>query len=379
MKFWLADLRDRDLVWVTNVAHDSCGMLCDMLCSIPNSILEVAASTSKLQVPGTQPNPTHILWDFTSSPSRNFTTHHIFLPIDRVQSRLRSEVNQSLVALKKKLTCKVCSPLYHQIFLFLIRAAHHAWISTNWHHKTWGELQIAAPNFILWKVQLKHHLAPRVTTCSNQQLRGFKGLSFDPPRIVRVSPENIIHSKNGSKCSRWKWKSIGNYYCWWKKSCTTSNLKNPVNSGINYQPQLVGKRRISEPSTVSDPLPFLRKGLSFSSALVHIRRDNIRLLSCRFSDLWIYSRPKCNLVWNSNKGKTWKNWKLTYPIPAGTFEDDFPFPRVGYVTSLNGNQHLGVQSRRSLWQPRRWMRTCMTFTGSSTSTRAVLNHLQNNF
>ena len=24
-------------------------------------------------------------------------------------------------------------------------------------------------------------------------------------------------------------------------------------------------------------------------------------------------------------------WELTYPLPAGTFKDDFPFPRVGYV------------------------------------------------
>ena len=25
------------------------------------------------------------------------------------------------------------------------------------------------------------------------------------------------------------------------------------------------------------------------------------------------------------------SWELTYPLPAGTFKDDFPFPRVGYV------------------------------------------------
>ena len=28
-------------------------------------------------------------------------------------------------------------------------------------------------------------------------------------------------------------------YCWWKKSCTTWDVKSPVNNGINYQPQLV--------------------------------------------------------------------------------------------------------------------------------------------
>jgi len=37
-------------------------------------------------------------------------------------------------------------------------------------------------------------------------------------------------------------------HCWWKKSCTTWDVKNPVNTGINYQAQLVS--RISEPSTV---------------------------------------------------------------------------------------------------------------------------------
>ena len=28
-------------------------------------------------------------------------------------------------------------------------------------------------------------------------------------------------------------------YCWWKKSCTTWDVLNLVNNGINYQPQLV--------------------------------------------------------------------------------------------------------------------------------------------
>ena len=28
------------------------------------------------------------------------------------------------------------------------------------------------------------------------------------------------------------------------------------------------------------------------------------------------------------------SWELTYPPPKGTFEDDFPFPQVGYVSSL---------------------------------------------
>ena len=30
-------------------------------------------------------------------------------------------------------------------------------------------------------------------------------------------------------------------YCWWKRCCTTWDVWNPVNNGINYQPQLVGR------------------------------------------------------------------------------------------------------------------------------------------
>ena len=31
------------------------------------------------------------------------------------------------------------------------------------------------------------------------------------------------------------------WYCWWKKSCTTRDVENPVNNEINYQPQLVSR------------------------------------------------------------------------------------------------------------------------------------------
>ena len=43
-------------------------------------------------------------------------------------------------------------------------------------------------------------------------------------------------------------------YCWWKRSCTTWDVQNLVNNGINYQPQLVS--RISEPSTASMLVPY---------------------------------------------------------------------------------------------------------------------------
>ena len=33
--------------------------------------------------------------------------------------------------------------------------------------------------------------------------------------------------------------NMSSRYCWWKKSCTTWDVKSHVNNGINYQPQLV--------------------------------------------------------------------------------------------------------------------------------------------
>ena len=39
---------------------------------------------------------------------------------------------------------------------------------------------------------------------------------------------------------------------------------------------------------------------------------------------------------NASNEKPLPSKELTYPLPAGTFEDDFPFPQVGYVRSLEG-------------------------------------------
>ena len=41
----------------------------------------------------------------------------------------------------------------------------------------------------------------------------------------------------------------GQWYCWWKKSCTTQYVRNPVNNGLFTIS--TGERRISEPSTVN--------------------------------------------------------------------------------------------------------------------------------
>ena len=58
-----------------------------------------------------------------------------------------------------------------------------------------------------------------------------------------LAPVKLSLSLHQNASSEW-WSE----YCWWKNSCTDLGCKEPVNNGINYQPQLVC--RLSEPSTV---------------------------------------------------------------------------------------------------------------------------------
>ena len=44
-----------------------------------------------------------------------------------------------------------------------------------------------------------------------------------------------LHPRNKTN----HWNPI--LYCWWLKSCTTWDVWNPINTGINYQPQLVSR------------------------------------------------------------------------------------------------------------------------------------------
>jgi len=67
-------------------------------------------------------------------------------------------------------------------------------------------------------------------------------LNLNPFENAINSSHWIIPSQGGKQKSAHLWPFGG-----WKKSCTTWDVKHPVNSGINYQPQLVS--RISEPST----------------------------------------------------------------------------------------------------------------------------------
>ena len=50
-------------------------------------------------------------------------------------------------------------------------------------------------------------------------------------------------------------------------------------------------------------------------------------------DMWFFPSYFLNL----NKGPFWEIFgELTYPLPRHEIEDDFPFPKVGYVSSLEG-------------------------------------------
>ena len=75
-----------------------------------------------------------------------------------------------------------------------------------------------------------------------------------------VTASALVISQNSYYCS---WSLEGSLqgvnknflvkysYSWWKQSCTTWDVQNPVNNMINYQPQLV-RRRFSKPSTGTD-------------------------------------------------------------------------------------------------------------------------------
>ncbi len=85
---------------------------------------------------------------------------------------------------------------------------------------------------------------------------------------------NLLGSSTHLKFNGWFWKSYpqtqkfhhipihfagsratsGVYYCWWLKTCTTWDIWNPINNGINYQPQLVS--RISAINSSFSPCNF---------------------------------------------------------------------------------------------------------------------------
>ena len=62
--------------------------------------------------------------------------------------------------------------------------------------------------------------------------------------------------------------------------------------------------------------------------------------------MWVLSffdgKTDCQKAWATGSiffvKRTVPSWKLTYPLPVGTFESMiFLFPTLGYVSSLKGN------------------------------------------
>ena len=82
------------------------------------------------------------------------------------------------------------------------------------------------------------------------------------------------------------------YYCWWKKSCTTWEVQNPANNGINYQPQLVS--RISTINRIDWVSPMNSFGLGEIlrlRTLHHARRIEQSLL-CYDRSSWLEDDSK---------------------------------------------------------------------------------------
>ena len=97
-------------------------------------------------------------------------------------------------------------------------------------------------------------------------------------------------------------------YCWWKKSCTTWDVSNLVNNGINYQPQLViaGFR----PSTIWGPHQPKYDSSHFDSYEFKIRRfdqmksiEFVHLTEMRWPFSWFPKNPdpsRSNRIEGSN-------------------------------------------------------------------------------
>ena len=81
-------------------------------------------------------------------------------------------------------------------------------------------------------------------------------------------------------------------YCWWLKSCTTWDVWNPINNGINYQPQLVIPPDFWLPSTVANLLKsavfFLGDPpLGATAKLENARQDGIVRSMVRDREKWV--------------------------------------------------------------------------------------------
>ena len=72
---------------------------------------------------------------------------------------------------------------------------------------------------------------------------------FPRDRDEKKNLWNHHRSENNGLWTIWRAPARRKWYGWWKNSCTTWDVKNPVNDGINYQPQLVSLPDFWLPST----------------------------------------------------------------------------------------------------------------------------------
>ena len=102
-------------------------------------------------------------------------------------------------------------------------------------------------------------------------------LHYSPERITILKGIRSLHSYS---------------YCWWLKSCTTWDVWNPKNNGINYLPQLVNAG--FQPSTVGNhEPPALRKGFDSIQTTFSILTSWIYLHVC----LERYHLPRDPITW----------------------------------------------------------------------------------
>ena len=108
---------------------------------------------------------------------------------------------------------------------------------------------------------------------------------------------------------QWKNRNVGatiyilhQYYCSWKKSCTTWNVWNPANNGIKYQPQLVIARFLTSTEAMA-MIP------TFSIPTVQV----IKEMTTRLQNVLFYQTCQCRSISNQQSTSKVKleHWLLT--------------------------------------------------------------------
>ena len=138
-------------------------------------------------------------------------------------------------------------------------------------------------------------------------LRDFRGENYHKNHSYKLVGANTHHGQQ----KPWISPNQKRYYFWWKKSCTTWDIQNLVNNGINYQPQLV---QSFFPSTVVihfsaflsiciqpiqlDPFSKFLQSLGLP-VVAPMAKHDILVASQRFSDWygWIQKR----ITWTLNQ------------------------------------------------------------------------------